>query len=363
MTGITPEVRTLMRPSAAALEPYDPAFSPVEVILSANENNYGIPPEVAPALAKAVTDAAWNRYPVPLGGELRNQLAAWHGVAPEQVIVGNGGDELLFNFFLAFGGAGHALVSCPPTFSVYGLYASMVETPVVEVPREKDFAPNVDALVEAARTATLVVVTSPNNPTGDLFPRDGVRRLCEACPGIVLVDEAYIEFADPGSTVEDMLGEYQNLAVLHTFSKAFALAGARVGYVLASPAVVAALAAVRQPYSVSVLDQAAALAAVTHRDAFQPAVQAIRQDRGRLSSMLGGLAPLGVRVWPSQANFLCVRVPHAHDVWRRLRDERSILVRDFSSTPGLEDCLRITVGKPEENDLVVAALTSILKGE
>ena len=240
-----------MRPSAAALEPYDPAFSPVDVVLSANENNYGVPPEVAPALAEAVTSAAWNRYPVPLGGELREKLAAWHGVAPEQVIVGNGGDELLFNFFLAFGGAGHALVSCPPTFSVYGLYASMVETPVVEVPREKDFAPNVDALVEAARSATLVVVTSPNNPTGDLFPREGVRRLCEACPGIVLVDEAYIEFADPGSTVEDMLGEYQNLAVLHTFSKAFALAGARVGYVLASPAVVAALAAVRQPYSVS----------------------------------------------------------------------------------------------------------------
>ncbi len=160
-----------------------------------------------------------------------------------------------------------------------------------------------------------------------------------------------------------MLGEYQNLAVLHTFSKAFALAGARVGYVLASPAVVAALAAVRQPYSVSVLDQAAALAAVTHRDAFQPAIQAIRQDRSRLSNMLGGLAPLGVRVWPSQANFLCVRVPHAHEVWCRLRDEHSILVRDFSSTPGLEDCLRITVGKPEENDLVVAALTSILKGE
>jgi histidinol-phosphate aminotransferase len=363
MAGITPEVRALMRPSAAALEPYDPAFSPVEVILSANENNYGIPPEVKPALAAAVAEAAWNRYPVPLAGELREKLAAWHGVAPEQVIVGNGGDELLFNFFLAFGGAGHALVSCPPTFSVYGLYASMVETPVVEVPREKDFAPNVDALVEAARTATLVVVTSPNNPTGDLFSRAGVRRLCEACPGIVLVDEAYIEFADPGSSVEDLLDEYENLAVLHTFSKAFALAGARVGYVLANPAVVAAFAAVRQPYSVSVLDQAAALAAVTHRDAFQPVIQAIRQDRGRLSDMLGGLAPLGVRVWPSQANFICTRVPHAHDVWRRLRDEHSILVRDFSSTSGLADCLRITVGKPEENDLVVAALKSILKGE
>ncbi|WP_130811787.1 histidinol-phosphate transaminase [Olsenella sp. Marseille-P4559] len=363
MAGIAPEVRALMRPSAAALDPYDPAFSPVDVILSANENNYGIPPEVAPALAAAVTEAAWNRYPVPLGGELRSQIAAWHNVAPERVIIGNGGDELLFNFFLAFGGAGHALVSCPPTFSVYGLYASMVETPVIEVAREKDFAPNVDALVEAARTAMLVVVTSPNNPTGDLFPRDGVRRLCEACPGIVLVDEAYMEFADPGSSVEGLLPTYDNLAVLHTFSKAFALAGARVGYVLASAPVVAALAAVRQPYSVSVLDQAAALAAVTHRDAFLPAIEAIRMDRTRLSATLAGLASLGVRVWPSQANFICVRVPHARDAWRRLRDERSILVRDFSSTPGLEDCLRITVGKPEENDLVVGALTSILKGE
>lgn len=363
MADITPEVRALMRPSAAALEPYDPAFSPVDVILSANENNYGIPPEVAPILAEAVAGAAWNRYPAPLGGRLRARLAAWHGVAPEQVIIGNGGDELLFNLFLAFGGAGHTLVSCPPTFSVYGLYASMVETPVAEVFRGRDFAPNVDALAEAARTATLVVVTSPNNPTGDLFPREGVRRLCEACPGIVLVDEAYIEFSDPGSSVDDLLGEYENLAVLHTFSKAFALAGTRVGYVLAGAPVVAALAAVRQPYSVSAPDQAAALAAVTHREAFRPAIEAIRLGRGRLSAMLGGLAALGVRVWPSQANFVCARVPHAHDVWRRLRDEHSILVRDFSSTPGLEGCLRITVGTPGEIDLVAAALDTILKGE
>ena len=356
---ISAEVRALMRPSAAALEPYDPAFSRVEVNLSANENTYGMPAPAREATLAEIAAVAENRYPVPLADAVRAELAQVHGIAPERIAIGNGGDELLFNLFIAFGGAGRVLVNCPPTFSVYELYAGLAETPITNVPRDPEtFEPDADALVDAARSANLVILTSPNNPTGDLVPLETVRRVCEACSGIVLLDEAYGEFSAPGASAESLLDTYANLAVLHTLSKAFCLAGGRIGYILASTDVVAALAAVRQPYSVSVFDQAAAVAVVRERALFMPTIAQIVQERARLSSRLAALE--GVRVWPSESNFLLVRVPDAHRVWERLRDEHSILVRDFSRTPGLADCLRITVGTPEENDRVIAALSALM---
>lgn len=358
--SISDDVRALMRPAAAKLEPYDPGFSPVAINLSANENTYGMPPEVRAAVDEALAATPLNRYPSPLSDDLRAELAVWHGVDPSQVVVGNGGDELLFNLFLAFGGPGHVMLNSTPTFSVYRTYAELVDTPVMDVPRDPDtLLPDMDALVERAPEASLVVLTSPNNPTGDVVSRTAVARLCEACPGIVLMDEAYMEFAPLGTSSEPLLSRYPNLAILHTLSKAFAFAGGRVGYVLADPSVVGALSAVRQPYTVDVMAQAAALAIVRRRDAFRDTIAQIRAERVRLSQALDALP--GVRVWPSSANFLCVRLPRAHEARERLRDEYSILVRDFSSTPGLADCLRITVGMPQENDRVIAAIAQIVE--
>ena len=360
--SISAPVRALMRPSAAALEPYDPGFSPVEVNLSANENTYGMPPEVRERVQAALAEVCVNRYPAPLADGVRERVARCHGVRPESVCVGNGGDELIFNLFLAFGGRGHVLVNCPPTFSVYRLYAELVETEVVDVPRDAEtLLPDVDALVEAARTASIVVICSPNNPTGDVMAPGDVARVCEACPGIVLADEAYGEFAPAGASAEPLLATHPNLVVLHTLSKAFAFAGGRLGYVLADPSVVGALAAVRQPYTVDSLVQAAACTILDDRDAFAPTIAKIASERERLSAALSALSGQGVRVWPSSSNFLCVRVPRAHEVWLALRDECSILVRDFSSTPGLEGCLRVTVGTPEENDRVASQLARLTK--
>ncbi len=362
--AISPEVRALMRDSAAALEPYDPGFSPVEVNLSANENTFGMPQRVRERVDQRLAETPLNRYPVPLSDHLRELIAEWHDVAPDQVCVGNGGDELLFNMFLAFGGPGRTLVNCPPTFSVYHLYSELVDTPVVDVPRDPvTLLPDIDALVKAARTANLVVLTSPNNPTGDVVAQEDVARLCEACPGLVLMDEAYMEFAPLGSTSEPLLKTYPNLVVLHTLSKAYAFAGGRLGYVLADQSVVAALSAVRQPYTVDVLVQAAAEAIVEMRHDFLPTIGVIKTERERLFDALGDMSGLGVTVWPSSANFLCVRIPNASENRARLRDEFSILVRDFSSTPGLEGCLRISVGTPEENDRVITAIAKILSKE
>lgn len=360
MGALSRRIQERVREDVARLEPYDPNFTPCDINLSANENTYGMPEQVRAAIDEAIAATATNRYPDPMSNELRDQIATWHGVRRENVCVGNGGDELLFNFFLAFGGPGKRLVDCPPTFTVYDIYSKMVGTSVVRCWRDPDtFELDVDALLPMAKSADMVIVTSPNNPTGNVIAAADVARICEACPGMVMVDEAYAEFADEGTSCEGLLATYDNLVVLHTFSKAFCLAGVRMGYVLAAPDVIEVLGAVRQPYTVDVFAQAATQVVTSMRGAFRPTIETIRSERQRLAQ---GLAAIEcVRVWPSQGNFLLVRMPFAAIVRARLRDKRSILVRDFSSTPGLEDCLRITVGTPRENDELLDAIASVLK--
>lgn len=362
MAQLSDRIKVLVKPHLRTLEPYDPNFTPTRVNLSANENTYDVPAPARTLIDEALAATPTNRYPDPMSNDLRDELAAWHGVSRENVIVGNGGDELLYNFLLAFGGPGRTLVNVPPTFSEYAFFASLTQTGVRDVWRDPEtFLPREDELVAAAGEASLVILTSPNNPTGDVAPLELVARVCDACPGLVMVDEAYGEFAEPGTSAEALLAEHDNLLVLHTLSKAFALAGARCGYVIAAPDVIAALAAVRQIYSVNVLTQAAALAAVRARAEFDPTVEKIVSERSRLYESLARVE--GVRVWPSEGNFILARMAGASRVRERLRDERSILVRDFSYAPGLADCLRITVGTPEENDAVIEALSEIVSEE
>lgn len=362
MAQLSDRVKALVQPHLRTLEPYDPNFTPTRVNLSANENTYDVPAPARALIDEALAATPTNRYPDPMSNDLRDELAAWHGVSRENVIVGNGGDELLYNFLLAFGGPSRTLVNVPPTFSEYAFFASLTQTGVRDVWRDPEtFFPQADELVAAAGEASLVILTSPNNPTGDVAPLELVARVCDACPGLVMVDEAYGEFAEPGTSAEALLAEHDNLLVLHTLSKAFALAGARCGYVIAAPDAIDALAAVRQIYSVNVLTQAAALAAVRARAEFDPTVEKIVSERTRLYESLARVE--GVRVWPSEGNFVLVRMAGASRVRERLRDERSILVRDFSYAPGLADCLRITVGTPEENDAVIEALSEIVPEE
>lgn len=362
MAQLSDRVKALVQPHLRTLEPYDPNFTPTRVNLSANENTYDVPAPARALVDEALAATPTNRYPDPMSNDLRDELAAWHGVSRENVIVGNGGDELLYNFLLAFGGPGRTLVNVPPTFSEYAFFASLTQTGVCDVWRDPEtFLPQADELVAAAGEASLVILTSPNNPTGDVAPLELVARVCDACPGLVMVDEAYGEFAAAGTSAEALLAEHDNLLVLHTLSKAFALAGARCGYVIAAPDVIDALAAVRQIYSVNVLTQAAALAAVRARAEFDPTVEKIVSERSRLHESLARVE--GVRVWPSEGNFVLARMAGASRVRERLRDERSILVRDFSYAPGLTDCLRITVGTPEENDAVIEALSEIVPEE
>ena len=264
---------------------------------------------------------------------------------------------------------GEEVIVIAPYFPEYRVWIETAGATCVEVPADpQTFQIDVEAVAAAItpRTAA-VIIDSPNNPTGDLMPLDLIAALCDACPGLVMVDEAYMEFAEPGASAIALLDEQPNLVVLRTFSKAFGEAGARCGYIIAAPDVIDVYAAVRQIYSVNVLSQAAALTALRERAAFDEDIATIKRERERvytgIEQLLAGTAA-GARVWPSSGNFLLVRLPGcASRVRTRLRDEYSILVRDFSAAPGLADCLRITIGTPAENDEVLAALGALVKEE
>ena len=349
-----------VRPALAGFEPYDPAFTPCEVNLSANENTHALPEAVRAAIEEAALSTPLNRYPDPLANDLRDVLAKRHGVARENIMVGNGGDEVLFNLLFAFGGAGRSLVVAPPCFEEYKNFAKMCEVEVREVWRDADdFSLDVDGLVEASRDASIVMLTSPNNPTGDLVDRGVVERLLEASDALILVDEAYVEFAGEDASLVAWAQGEPRVMVLRTLSKAFALAGMRVGYLVADPAIVDVLAAIRQIYSVDVVAQAVAIAAVERRSEMEAVVADIVWERARLERELSALP--GVRVWPSAANFLLCRVPQAALVRARLRDEHSVLVRDFSYAKGLEGCLRVSVGTAAENDRLIDCLGRVLQ--
>lgn len=362
MAELSDRMRERVQPHLRGIEPYDPNFTPTKINLSANENTYPLPFGVRERVDAALAATPLNRYPDPMSNSLRDELARRHGVARENICVGNGGDELLFNLLFAFGGCGRTMLTCTPAFSEYQFFADLTQTSVLDIPRDPvTFEVDAARVLDAASSCDVVVLTSPNNPTGNLIDPALTREMCRACPGVVLLDEAYMEFADASASALGLLDECSNLVVLRTLSKAFGAAGIRCGYVVAASDIIDAFAAIRQIYSVNVLTQAAALEMVKQRERFSSTVATICSERDRMYAALS--EDPRVTVWSSAANFLLVRMASASTVRRRLRDEFSILVRDFSAAAGLEGCLRITVGTPQENDAVLAALDSLLREE
>ena len=363
------------------LEPYDPKALPARIRLAANENPLDVPVEVKDAVARRLADLAFNRYPDPCANGLRELIAANIGqmalplAAPGSrsrsempaleagnIVVGNGGDELLFNLFLAFGGPDGGVLTMPPGFSVYDIDAQLTGTPVVHVPRSADMRIDEQAVLDRLAvdsTISIVVITSPNNPTGDCAEGGFIRKVLEATDALVLVDEAYGEFA--GRTCIPLVPEHGNLCVLRTFSKAYALAGVRLGYVVAQPGVVEKLLMVRQPYSVDAVSQAIGEEVCRHLDAFTAGIRGIVERRELLYRKLSNIK--GVEVFPSCSNYLMVRVAGAQLVWETMVAEDGILVRNLTSQEGLSDCLRITVGTHEENEAVLDSLArNVMRG-
>lgn len=341
-----------------ALTPYDPKYLPARVYLSANENPYPMPEVVRTAIQNAIADVSLNRYPDPLANDLREKIAEVYGLDRNQVLVGNGGDELLFNIALAWGGAGRSFLTTPPTFSVYETNALLTGTAVVQVPRLDDFSLDEAGVLDALKTRDIdfVIITNPNNPTGTTTSVEFLRTAANASDALFVVDEAYAEFSD--STMIPLLEELPNLLILRTFSKAYGLAGVRMGYVLGSSQVIRNLSKVRQPYSVDAVSQAIACATLDERTAFEPLIAEIKEQRAWVGDQLRSLEE--IRVYPSDANYILFKVSQADQIWDELY-EQGILIRNLSNTPGLKDCLRVTMGTPEENQQFMTALKEALR--
>ncbi len=348
-----------IRPDLQLTEGYHSPQVEAEVRLNTNESPFAPPEAWREEFLAALAEVSFHRYPDRPATELRQAVAALHGVTPEEVFCANGSNEVLQSLLLAFGGPGRRALVFEPTYALHSHIARITATEVVEGSRDDDFridrAQALDLLASAQPDVTFLC--SPNNPTGRAEPPETVAAVSEAAPGLVIVDEAYGQFA-PWSALSLRGAAQPGLAVTRTFSKTWAMAGARLGYVVADPAVVAACESVALPYHLSAQTQIAGLIALRHVPEMEARVARIAEERGRVAA---GLADLPVDSWPSDANFILFRPRDrdATDVWRSLLDH-SVLIRNCASWDGLRGCLRVTIGTADENDRFLHALKESL---
>jgi histidinol-phosphate aminotransferase len=357
-------MRLPLREELRGIEPYGAPQLDVPVALNVNENPYPPSEAVVAEVADAVAEATrtLNRYPDREFTELRKDLAAYlgHGVTPEQVWAANGSNEVMLQILQAFGGPGRTAVSFAPTYSMYPEYARDAMTGWVVGHREADFTLDVDHAVEVIEKhqPTVVLLPSPNNPTGTALPPATVTAVCAAAAdlgGVVVIDEAYGEFRRAGTpSALEILAQTPNLIVSRTMSKAFALAGARLGYLAASEEICDALRVVRLPYHLSAVTQAVARVALRHADELLARVDDLRAER---DETVAWLRAQGLTVADSDANYaLFGTFPDRHAVWQGLLD-RGVLIREV----GPDGWLRVSIGTGEEMTAFKDALVEVLR--
>jgi histidinol-phosphate aminotransferase len=346
------------RADLALMEGYHSPQLDVAVRLNTNEAPAPPPAGFAEGLAAALAGIEWHRYPDRDYRTLRTAIGDLHGVAPEQVFVANGSNEVLQTVCLTYGGPGRTAAVFEPTYALHSHIARITGTDVAVGERGADFALDVDEVrsVLAETAPAITFLCSPNNPTGMIEPEDVVRTVAAEAPGLVVVDEAYGQFA-PWSALELVDGE-RPLVVTRTFSKTWSMAAARLGYLVGPAWLVAELDKVVLPYHLDAVKQVAGTVALGFADEMRARVSGIVEERGRVTA---ALCELPVDVWPSGANFVLFRPREraGDDVWKELV-ERSVLVRNCASWPRLEGCLRVTIGTQGEDDAFLDALREVL---
>ena len=352
------EIRELVREDIRDLVPYEPQLVTNVIKLDANENPHPFPPVVMREIYARLVGDDFTRYPDPLGSKLKAKLADSLQCRPDNIVLGNGSDELIQLLLQTFGGPGKRVIIPAPTFSMYRIHGEITGTIPVEVPRDENFGLDMELLLtEMKHPATRVTfIATPNNPTGNCIPVSQIRQLLSQVASLVVVDEAYIDFG--GESCLPLLLEYNNLVLLRTFSKV-GLAGLRVGYLAACREVTVELAKVKQPYNVNTVSQTAALAVLDHWALFAEQISEIAAERERLADSLGKIP--GVKVFPSQANFILFKVPvSTTELHRKLQEQGILLRKDPGSTHGLKTCLRVSVGTRQENDIFLEKLNTNL---
>ena len=348
--SLTPKAR----PTVEKMSAYTPGEQPRPgervVKLNTNENPFPPSPRVVDAIRRIDPDRL-RRYPSPSAEDFRQTAARVHGVSPDMIVAGNGSDEILAMAMRTYLGPDDILAYPDPTYSLYPVLAEMGEVKVVTVPWAAGWELPIDALL--ATGARAIFFANPNAPTGTLVPTSRVRELAKRFCGLLLVDEAYVDFADENSL--SLVREFSNVMICRTLSKGYGLAGLRFGYAIAAPAVVSAMNKVKDSYNCDAVAVSAAAAALEDQDYARRTWEHVRAERVRLGE---ALRQRGWRVIPSQANFILATCPggDAGATYRALK-AKGILVRFFDK-PGLQDKLRITVGTAEENDQLLAALSA-----
>jgi len=347
-----------VRSDVALMDGYHSPQVAVDVRLNTNESPYPPPAAWVDAVRDAVAAIDFHRYPDRDATELRAALAALHGVRSDQVFAGNGSNEVLLTLFLAYGGPGRSAAMFEPTYALHSHIARITGTEVATGERHEDFTLDWDEVTRVLdqHQPTITFLCSPNNPTGRSESKKTVEAVIDAAPGLVVVDEAYGQFA-PWSALE-LVDDDRGMVVVRTYSKTWSMAAFRLGYLVGPASVVEALEKVALPYHLDAVKQAAGRLALDYRAEMETRVASLVEERGRVAA---ALADLPVETWPSEANFILFRPRNAdgRQVWERLL-ERSILVRDCSSWPRLDGCLRVTLGTPAENTAFIDALTGIL---
>jgi histidinol-phosphate aminotransferase len=356
---VKPGPGDLVRPEVLAVKAYHVAPAAGMVKLDAMENPHPLPAQVASAMGEALARVAVNRYPDPTMASLKQCLRASLGIPRSlDLVLGNGSDELIQMFCMLLARPGALALSLEPSFVMYRMSAMAAGLGYVGVPLREDFCIDEDAVLAAfdRHRPVLTWIAYPNNPTGNLYPREAVLRLVAAAPGLVVVDEAYYAFAG-GASLMDEVERHRNLVVLRTVSK-LGLAGLRLGLAAGTREWMQELEKLRPPYNVNVLTAAAAELILGRAGVLDEQTRRIVADRALLEAALDGLP--GVRRFPSAANFVLLRVPDGPAAYEALKS-RGILVRTFhGSHPLLANCLRLTVGTADENAQLTSALATIL---
>ena len=348
-----------VKPAVRQIRAYTLAAREAPVKINQNENPWDLPEAVKRRVLEKALVRPWARYPDFDPRELTEALARFSGWSADGILAGNGSNELIEALLLVTVGPGTKVVIPEPTFTLYALLTGILGGEGIRVPLTEDLRYDTRALVEARRHSdpAVTIVCSPNNPTGTSLTLHELERLCQASDGLVVVDEAYHEFS--GETAVPLLEKHPNLVVLRTFSKAMALAGLRVGYLLSSPEIVREVNKARLPYNLNFFTQTAAIAALEEHAVLEEMVRRLVEERERLLKRLEDVP--GVRTWPSKANFFLLELlatsPKA--VFESLY-RRGVLVRDVSSYPMLSRCLRISIGTPDENETFLHALGTAL---
>ena len=342
------ELDKLLRNNIKALKPYSSArdeFSgEADVYLDANENPFNKP---------------YNRYPDPLQWAVKEKIAVIKNIAPEKIFLGNGSDEPIDIIFRAFCEPGvDNMVSIDPTYGMYQVAADINNVEVRKVKLNEDFGFSAQKLLDATNLYTKVIfVCSPNNPTANLLDKTEIIKLITGFDGLVVVDEAYIDFA-PESSLLPELDQYENLIVLQTFSKAWGMAGIRLGMAFAQPEIIRIFNKVKYPYNINILTQKKALKLMDKIQEKEEWVNTILEERGKMVKKLFKL-PFVQVVYPSDANFILVKMNYARGIYEYLTEQK-IIVRDRSKITLCDDCLRITIGSPKENKKLRRALKALV---